>query len=56
MSRVNRKMVKELRGDGNMCQALLEIMEPKIMKIKEEIGQETVICAVEGFRGLGADE
>lgn len=66
--RANRKMVEELRGDGNMCQALLEIMEPEIMKIKEEVRQktrqetrreimrETILCAVEGFRDLGADD
>lgn len=51
-----------------MCQALLEIMEPEIMKIKEEVRQktrqetrreimrETILCAVEGFRDLGADD
>lgn len=66
--RANRKMVEELRGDGNMCQALLEIMEPEIMKIKEEVREktkqetrretmrETILCAVEGFRDLGADD
>lgn len=54
--RANRKMVEELRGDGNMCQALLEIMEPEIMKIKEEVRQETILCAVEGFRDLGTSD
>ena len=62
--RANRKMVEELRGDKNMCQALLEIMEPEIMKIKEETRQETrqetmreaILRAVEGFRDLGADD
>lgn len=66
--RANRKMVEELRGDGNMCQALLEIMEPEIMKIKEEVREktkqetrretmrETILCAVEGFRDLGAND
>ena len=58
--RANRKMVEELRGDGNMCQALLEIMEPEIMKIKEEVRQETrqetILCAVEGFRDLGTGD
>ena len=39
-----------------MCQALLEIMEPEIMKIKEKTRQETILCAVKGFRDLGADE
>ena len=52
--RANRKMVEELRGDRKMCQALLEIMEPEIMKIKEETRQETILRAVKGFRDLGA--
>lgn len=30
------EIVEELRGDERMCQALLEIMEPEINKIKEE--------------------
>lgn len=32
----NRQVVDELRGDENMCQALLEIMEPEISKIADE--------------------
>lgn len=36
----NRQVVEELRGDGNMCQALLEIMEPEINKIKENVKKE----------------
>lgn len=47
---------ERLRGDGSMCQALLEIMEPEIVKIKEETRQQTILRAVEGFRDLGADE
>ena len=39
-----------------MCQALLEIMEPEIMKIKEETMREAILRAVEGFRDLGADD
>ena len=62
--RANRKIVEELRGDEGMCEALLEIMEPEIMKIKEETRQvtreetrrEIIIRAVEGFRDLGANE
>ena len=30
------KIVKKLRGDGDMCKALLEIMEPEINQIVEE--------------------
>lgn len=33
--RANRKMIEELRGDDDMCKALLEIMEPEINKIVE---------------------
>lgn len=54
--RANRRIVEELRGDGNMCQALLEIMEPEIIKIKEDLRQETICGAVKGFRDLGADD
>ena len=31
--RANMRVVEELRGDENMCQALLEIMEPEIKGI-----------------------
>ncbi len=34
--RANWKIIEELRGDENVCQALLEIMEPEINKIKNE--------------------
>ncbi len=36
----NKQVVEELRGDENMCQALLEIMEPEINKIKENVKVE----------------
>ena len=36
----NKQVVEELRGDENMCQALLEIMEPEINKIKAEVTKE----------------
>ena len=32
----NRQVVDELRGDENICQALLEIMEPEINKNKRK--------------------
>ncbi|MCM1256887.1 MAG: hypothetical protein NC307_03445 [Roseburia sp.] len=34
--RANMEIIEELRGDENMCQALMEIMEPEIRLIKEE--------------------
>lgn len=36
----NWQIVEELRGDEHMCQALLEIMEPEINKIKEAVKEE----------------
>ncbi len=39
--RANQEIVKELKGDETMCQALLEIMEPEINKIKEQTIKET---------------
>ncbi len=33
--RANMRVVEELRGDENMCQALLEIMEPEINEMAE---------------------
>jgi hypothetical protein len=36
----NKQVVEELRGDETMCQALLEIMEPEINKIKADVREE----------------
>lgn len=62
--RANRHIVDELRGDWSMCQALLEIMEPEINKIKEEAAataataakEDEILCAVKSFRDLGASD
>lgn len=39
--RANWEMIQELRGDEDMCQALMEIMEPEISKIRQEIREKT---------------
>lgn len=61
----NRRIVEELRKDDRMCQALLEIMEPEINKIKEDavksavadavasVKENDIICAVKSFREVG---
>lgn len=58
--RANQHVIEELRGDGSMCQALLEIMEPEINKIKESVKKETkrneILCAVKSFRELGVSD
>ena len=38
--KANWQLAQELRGDGNICQALMELMEPEINKIKEETIQQ----------------
>ncbi len=53
--RANRHVVDELRGDDRVCQALLEIMEPEINKIKAETKENDILCAVKCFRDLGVD-
>ena len=39
--KANWQMAQELRGDGNMCETLMELMEPEINKIKENVREET---------------
>ena len=62
--RANWEMIQELRGDEDMCQALMEIMEPEISKIREadarefekireEEARKLISCAVESFRDMG---
>ena len=53
--RANQHIIDELRGDDIVCQALLEIMEPEINKMKAEIKENDILCAVKCFRDLGAD-
>ncbi len=58
--KANRQAVEELRRDGSMCQALLEIMEPEINKIKETVKEDTkknaILCAVKSFRDFGVSD
>ena len=49
----NKQIVEELRGDENMCQALLEIMELEINKIKAEVTKEERKSAVAALRVCG---
>ena len=38
--RANWEIIQELRGNEDMCQALMEIMEPEISKIREADARE----------------
>ncbi len=40
--KANREIVKELKGDEAMCQALLEIMEPEINQIVRQAREEAI--------------
>ena len=40
----NKQVIEEMTGDGDMCQALMEIMEPQLL-LREMKGRE------EGIRG-----
>ncbi|MCM1136700.1 MAG: hypothetical protein NC400_14140 [Clostridium sp.] len=52
--RANKQIMEELRGDNNMCQALLEIMEPEINEIrKSEVQKGQIYGAVSMCRDLG---
>ena len=52
--------IRANRHVGSMCQALLEIMEPEINKIKEDAvaaaKEDEILCAVKSFRDLGASD
>lgn len=39
--KANWQVAQELRGDGKMCEALMELMEPEINKIRETVREET---------------
>lgn len=55
--KANWQIAQELRGDGKMSQALLELMEPEINKIKETVREETtqqgIKNAVKALRASG---
>ena len=58
--KANWQIVEELRGDEHMCQALLEIMEPEINKIKEEAAnkerQKGIKNAIVALRVCGQED
>ncbi len=52
----NRQALEELKGDANMCQALMEIMEPQLL-LREKAGlQKGIQGAVEMLRKLGHED
>ena len=52
----NKKIVEELMGDENMCEALMEIMEPQLLKREREVRQEAIQVAVEVLRDIGQED
>lgn len=53
--KANRKIVEDLKGDESMCQALLEIMEPEINKIRESDAHNSILSAVKSLREVGVN-
>lgn len=55
--RENRELIKQLMGDDNMSEALLEIMEPMIIEIRRQAKTEGIEqgirCLVDAFRDYG---
>ena len=53
----NKRAIDEWKGDEHMCQALMEIMEPEINKIKQSVTQSVtqlkIASAVKSFRDFG---
>lgn len=54
--RANWEMIQELRGDEDMCQALMEIMEPEISKIRQEIREKTREADAREFEKIREEE
>ena len=53
----NKRIVDELKGvEKDMCQALLEIMEPEINQIKQEVRQEDIAITIKTLRDLGQQD
>ena len=60
----NKQIVEELMGDENMCEALMEIMEPQLLKREREGKQEglkeglkkATQLAVEVLRDIGQED
>lgn len=67
VAKANWQVTQELRGDENMCQALLELMEPEISKIVDsavkstrnsilsevaEKNKQTILRAIQSYRDL----
>ena len=49
----NRQIVEEMKGDANMCQALMEIMEPQLLLREKEGLHKGIQGTVEVLRELG---
>ena len=52
----NKQIVEELMGDESMCESLMEIMEPQLLKREREVRQEAIQVAVEVLREIGQDD
>lgn len=49
----NKQVIEELIGDGDMCQALMEIMEPQLLLREKEVRKEGIQGTVDVLREFG---
>ena len=52
----NKQIIEELMGDENMCEALMEIMEPLLLKREREVWKEATQVAVKLLRDIGWED
>lgn len=54
--KANKQVLDELRGDEEMCQALLEFMEPEIQKREKQAKEQGIRQLIETLQELGYEE
>ena len=52
----NKQIVEELMGDDDRCEALMEIMEPQLLKREREGKKEATLVTVELLRDIGWED
>lgn len=54
--KANKQLVENLRGDDDMGQALLEIMEPVLLEREKQVEKRGIIYLVDTMRDYGHDD
>lgn len=54
--KANKQLVENLRGDDDMSQALLEIMEPVLLEREKQVEKRGIIYLVDTMRDYGHND